>query len=293
MSRAEEIPVEDSTSCCQLVGNSPTLEAKVGGIVTRFLVDTGSQVTTFTESFYLCGVVVPKRGILIIKESEHSDVCGLPGTNVLSHVPVMKEALRSMTAPDSTTTRDRARVVRVAGCHPLFVLAQSTMNIPARGQCGSGTAIVEPSSTMLSGNIFLVNTFLPGDSFFLKIMNRSNAGTTLTPGTRIGLIRSATLHNAAKVDVNLHEIMVNIVDKGGECIVKGNQEHFADVFARLDLAGLETQTDMDKARAIFSKHIKVSASSDGDLGCTDAVKHRITTTDDRPVSQPYRRVLPT
>ena len=124
-------------------------------------------------------------------------------------------------------------------------------------------------------------------------MNRSNAGTTLTPGTRIGLIRSATLHNAVKVDVNLHDIMVNIVDKGGECILKGDQEHFADVFARLDLAGSETQTDMDKARAIFAKHIKVSPSSDGDLGCTDAVKHRITTTDDRPVSQPYRRVLPT
>ena len=52
MSRAEEIPVEDSTSCCQLVGNSPTLEPNVGGIVTRFLVDTGSQVTTISESFY-------------------------------------------------------------------------------------------------------------------------------------------------------------------------------------------------------------------------------------------------
>ena len=65
------------------------------------------------------------------------------------------------------------------------------------------------------------------------------------------------------------------------------------MFARLDLAELETQTDMDKARAILSKHRKVSASSDDDLGCTDAVKHRITTTDDRPVSKPYRRVLST
>lgn len=43
----------------------------------------------------VCGVVAPKLGILIIKDSEHrhSDVCGLLGTNVLSHVPVMKEAL--------------------------------------------------------------------------------------------------------------------------------------------------------------------------------------------------------
>ena len=37
----------------------------------------------------------------------------------------------------------------------------------------------------------------------------------------------------------------------------------------------------------------VIASSKDDLGCTDAVKHRISTSDDQPVAEPYRRFPPT
>ena len=52
----------------------------------------------------LCGVVVPKRGVLVVKDSgeRKSDMCGLSGTNVLCHVPATSEALRSMTDAEDT-----------------------------------------------------------------------------------------------------------------------------------------------------------------------------------------------
>ena len=42
----------DSGSWEKLVGGAPIIDAIVGGVNTRLLVDTGSQVTTVTESFY-------------------------------------------------------------------------------------------------------------------------------------------------------------------------------------------------------------------------------------------------
>ena len=44
---------------------------------------------------------------------------------------------------------------------------------------------------------------------------------------------------------------------------------------------------------LFTRYRSVFASSDNDLGCTGAVKHHIRTTDDIPVTMPYRRIPPT
>ena len=41
---------------------------------------------------------------------------------------------------------------------------------------------------------------------------------------------------------------------------------------------------------LFRKHSDVFAKSDMDLGCTNAIKHRIKTVDDDPVNLPYRRI---
>ena len=85
-----------------------------------------------------------------------------------------------------------------------------------------------------------------------------------------------------------------MVDGGVEHSRTTREEPSVDVLASLDLSGLEdSPAARDKARAMFQKHVDVFASSKDDLGCTDAVKHRIWTTDTRPVTQPYRRVPPT
>ena len=243
----------------------------------------------------VCGVVVPKRGVLVVKDSEHknADVCGLLGTNVLSHVPAMSEAFRSMAVVDDSL-RARTRVARVAGCRPIFVPTHSMMDIPAIGHCGSETAIVEPLSTAFAGNLFTLNTLVESDSFVVKVVNNSSIGVNLNPGTRIGLLCSATICISTKVEASLNEIKLNMVDGGVEHSQTTREEPSVDVLASLDLSGLEdSPAARDKARAMFQKHVDVFASSEDDLGCTDAVKHRIWTTDTQPVTQPYRRVPPT
>ena len=107
-------------------------------------------------------------------DERKGDVCGLLGTNVLCHVPAMtmSEALHSMTDAEDTP-QDVARIVRVAGCRPIFVPANSTMAIPARRYCRSGTAIVEPLSTAITGNILTLNTLhRPCKLGFVMCINR-------------------------------------------------------------------------------------------------------------------------
>ena len=320
------------------IGKAPIIEATVGGVITRVLVDTGSQVSTIKETFYrthlaqtenhlqepnnwltiraangltvpyvgyleldieVCGVVVPKRGVLVVKDNDErkGDVCDLLGTNVLCHVPAMSEALRSMTDAEDTPPRRTPR--RGTNCEsgwlsPHFCPAYTTMAIPARGYCRYGTAIVEPLSTAITGNILTLNTLVASDSFLAKVMNNSPTGVTLNPGTRIGVIRSATVYHPGKVEVGLNEIMLSTVVRLDESAQMTRKEPIADVLADLDLSGLQDNpAALDKARAIFERHVGIFASSEDDLGCTDAVKHRIITSDDRPVAQPYRRVPPT
>ena len=86
--------------------------------------------------------------------------------------------------------------------------------------------------------------------------------------------------------------MLSTVDILEEPAQMTRKEPIADVLADLDLSGLQDDPRaLDKARATFDRHVGEFASSEDDLGCT--VKHRISTSDDRPVAQPYRRVPPT
>ena len=231
-----------------------------------------------------CCVVVPRRGILVVKDSEHrtTGVCGLLGTNVLSHVPAMSDALRSM-ATSKDSPRDMTRVARVAGGRSIFVPSHSTMDIPARGDCMSGTAIVEPLCTATPGNIVTLNTLVASDVFVVKVLNNSPTSVSLNPGMKIGLLRSVTVCHSATVDVTGEEITL--------CVGNGEEEPaepVVDVLAGLDLSELEdSPAALAKARAMFHRQANVFASSEYDLGCTDAIKHRINTTDARPVAQPY------
>ena len=243
----------------------------------------------------VCGVVVPKRGVLVVKDRDERkcDVCGLLGTNVLCHVPAMSVTLRSMTDAEGTP-QDVARIVRVAGCRPIFVPAHSIMAIPTREYCRYGTAILEPLSTSITGNTFTLNTLVASDSFLKKVINNSPTGVTLDPGTRIGIIRSATVYHPGKVEVGLNKIMLSAADKLGEYARITRKEPISFVLADLDLSGpQDNPAALDKARGIFDRHVGVFASPEDDLGCTDAVKQRISTRVDQPMAQPYRRVPPT
>ena len=111
---------------------------------------------------------------------------------------------------------------------------------------------------------------------------------TLNADVKIDLLRSVTVRHSAKVEVNGEEITL--------CVGNGEDEPaepVVDVLTGLDLSELEdSPAALAMTSAMFKRHASVFASSEDDLRCTDAIKHRINTTDVRPVTQLYRRVPP-
>ena len=148
-----------------MVGHAPTLEVKTGGIPVVCLMGTGSQVTTVTEIFFkerlktlaaevmdpkswfvvraangieisytgyieidteVCDIRVPKRGVLILKDSTDlasQEVNGLLGTNVLMLVSVLKNMLNGMKTESYRPTREAVSFAGVAGHCPIRVPA--------------------------------------------------------------------------------------------------------------------------------------------------------------------------
>ena len=61
----------------------------------------------------------------------------------------------------------------------------------------------------------------------------------------------------------------------------------------MDLLELNLPEDQKSSlEQLLTKHAKVFAKSDDDLGYTETVKHTIRTTDEIPITQPYRRLPP-
>lgn len=84
------------------VGKYPIVTVQMGGKELQCLLDTGSMVTTITESYVgyieldidVLGVTLPKRGVLVLKDTvdtrkQSVDVRGLFGMNVINHTRLL------------------------------------------------------------------------------------------------------------------------------------------------------------------------------------------------------------
>ena len=315
-----------------LVGHAPTLEVKMAGVPVLCLVDTGSQVTTVTESFFkehlktlatdvmdphrwltvraangievpytgyveldmeVCGMKIPQRGVLIVKDTTElagKKVNGLLGTNVLMQVPVLKDMLNGMSTGTCVATEDSVSFARVAGNCPILVPANSYMDVRARGRYSKGAKIVEPLVTPLPGNLLVVNTLIQGSYFYVRVVNGSSNDVELKPRVRIGVLHPAMPHREVRVDVSVNEIVIGETTQQPS----STEEKPGNVDSLIDLSQFPgTDEERCQVKHLLDRHRNVFAQSDDDLGCTKAVQHRIRTTDDVPVTMPYRRIPPT
>ena len=53
-----------------------------------------------------------------------------------------------------------------------------------------------------------------------------------------------------------------------------------------------TPDELQRAKALIQKYRNIFVQEGDHLGCTPSIMHKIRTTDDTPVSQPFRRILP-
>ena len=143
----------------------------------------------------------------------------------------------------------------------------------------SGTYLFEPfknekrpitfGSAVISGRIFYVNA-----------MNNTSHNVYINRNSNIGVLHpvDGVQSNKLNMTVDANEIVVS--------------KHSAEVpmLNRKDFPG--NSDEYAAMMDLFRKHSDVFAKSDMDLGCTNAIKHRIKTVDDVPVNLPYRRIPP-
>ena len=292
--------------------------ATVAGQPVDCLLDTGSQVSFVTEAFFkatfqrdghllrsahnwltiraadglqipyvgyfeaavdIAGTTVENRAILVVRDA-HQQFPGLLGMNVLEHVPNIALGLRDV------ATADVSCFARVAARQAVCVPARTTAYVRAVGGRRGQTALFEPLSTGC-GPLLVTCAAVSDRTFLLAVVNPGEADYWLKPGTRLGVLQSADVlpRDDVQVDVRVGEIVV-----GREGAQPASTES-AETFDLSQFSG--TEEERQAVHSLFAKHRDVFAKSEDDLGCTHALQHRIRTTDDTPVTMPYRCIPPT
>lgn len=333
------------------VGKCPIVNIKINGVKVSALVDTGSQVTTITQSFFnknfsqrkllstkewltlraANGLEIPyigyfeadiecaervieQRGILVIRDpvdtgDKRHKVPALLGMNVIGQCQqVLKndfgEAyLDKVEAIWHTIFKQTARTeawvqgfAKVAGKHRVRIPAGSIATIQATG-CrtpGNNTPVlVEELQVPFANKIKLVPTLarVKGGHFYVRVANLSVEDVYLPARTRIGVLHAIeSIHSKAQGELqcesskNWATVNTTQVEPPQSGVESGPPVDLSEVDC--------TEGEREQLAALLMKHASLFASGEDDLGYADQVKHRISTVDDSPVSQPYRRIPP-
>ena len=148
------------------------------------------------------------------------------------------------------------------------------------------TTILEPL-TLASGNPLILTAVISARTFPVAVVNATQSDMWLKPRTRLGIVRPVQVLGTRdlQVEVNNSEIVVS-----NQSLLDTRSPEKMDT-PRVPLVDLSnfpgTSDELQQVTELFSRHANVFAKSDDDLGCTEAVQHRIRTTDDTPVVMPY------
>ena len=234
----------------------------------------------FETDVCVAGQVVADRAILVVRDAGQS-LPGLLGMNVLANIPRFVASFSHLVIPDGT------KFARVAARQAVCVPAQTTAYVRVVGGFQGQTALLEPMATGC-GPLLVTNALVvQGTVYFAAMVNPTEKDFWVQPGTRIGIVQPAkALPKFTDIVVNANEI---VVGTNSEAPTSSEPSQLP-----IDLTAFEgTDQELQDVKALFSRHHSVFAKSDNDLGCTMAVQHRIRTTDDVPVTMPYRRIPPT
>ena len=337
------------------VGRCPTSIVKLGGVSIPYLLDSGSEVSTITEScsnknyrpkgktllstsgwltltaangldipyvgyfeldVEVLGITVPKRGILVVRDSadpgsrqRKEEVPGLLGMNVIGEIRRQLQGTKDKVPLQDTTsnwaeilqlsTREHAKTVhgiaKVAGKQSVRIPSRSVAMVPVTGWRGQqATALVEQIKGPLPGGL-IVNTVMKpiAGQMYVRVLNFKEDDVWLQPRTRIGVLHVADhIENptrkveVSRISVDKAEVTLSTstsrkeLPKTGKCPVE-----LIDVNC--------TPEEKERLQQLLLKHADAFIQDGDDLGYTETYRHKIPTIDDIPVTQPFRRIPPT
>ncbi|KAK0054404.1 Retrovirus-related Pol poly from transposon, partial [Biomphalaria pfeifferi] len=240
-SRATEGLTKDSV-LNKIAGTCPTVEVLIEGVPLLAMVDTGSQVSTVTESFFsrhfresiktlqsadirltaangllipfigyfvatiaVREQVLPEKVFLVLKDSGSTTQCIL-GMNILKDL----HGIGTYIKPEQKDMNGQARTTR----RPVVVPARSMQLITATGSNPrlDTELLVEPLETPFNPNLLLVPALstTKNGHFQVAVVNLSNESVTIQPRTHVGSIHTATLQTS-QVEVRLDTISAEII----------------------------------------------------------------------------------
>ena len=313
----------------------------MNGVPVQCVIDSGSEVSTVTESFFyshlykadiplhssndwlkltaanglaipylgyleadveVCGTVLPRRGVLVIKDPPGTSsnkklaIPGLLGMNVLSCLKDISDDIpwASILNIKASATTGKAGIAKVAGKDDVLVPAGSVsvlrvIGVRSEFQCQD--VVVSPLSDQTVQNLVVVPTLthVQGGSMTVRVANLGQEDVWLKPKTRIGIIDAAD-------DIQTEEAVVWRQVSSNEVhleIEKPSTPTADHQECPVDLSDLDcTHHQKQQLRELLCRHAEAFATDEDDLGYTDTVKHSIRCTDDTPVNQPVRRIHP-
>lgn len=308
----------------EAVGETPKLTVMFDGIQVDAVMDTGSQVTTVTESLVVrkfgskklqptrlfrltaangleiplagflitdvevMGIVLKDQVVMVLKDMPTKQDHCLLGMNVLRHVPTLK--LPKETPPTSTARERTVRTQSVA-----VIPANTIVTIAAT--CGdpasSERVLVESTKHPPRPGLFLLPTYtqIEGGKTLVPLVNTTNEDLIIPKHHLIGTASAASPEHHVKVKVDSISADRSSTYQAGD--VRGDKGCDIDP-SQLEEMINQDLTSGERARLeqLLRTNSDVFAWNDLDVGFTDLVKHNIIVTDDTPISQPYRRVPP-
>ncbi|KAK7468169.1 hypothetical protein BaRGS_00036582, partial [Batillaria attramentaria] len=302
------------------------------GVTTCALIDTGSQVTTVTERFYcqylkdsrsiqpaqfltlraanglevpyvgivvvdlvVCGQTVKAVPMLVTKDCGNPEKLRVPvllGMNVLQRItgnlassdfpPVLQPLMQEV----KLETRSIRGVARVAGgcCIPAYSAA--TIRITST-QKSCVPLLASPLAQPLPQGLLLIPTLVSDQPSqrYVRLVNITSEDCILPARTPVAQLHAASCFEGQDIQVraNCSQLTVDIERVSTDPAAPGT-------VPCPDFDG--DDEDRQQLQQLLDRYAHVFAQDDT-LGYTDIVQHRIPTTDNVPVSQPYRSIPPT
>ncbi|KAK7488583.1 hypothetical protein BaRGS_00020200, partial [Batillaria attramentaria] len=302
------------------------------GVTTCALIDTGSQVTTVTERFYcqylkdsrsiqpaqfltlraanglevpyvgivvvdlvVCGQTVKAVPMLVTKDCGNPEKLRVPvllGMNVLQRItgnlassdfpPVLQPLMQEV----KLETRSIRGVARVAGgcCIPAYSAA--TIRITST-QKSCAPLLASPLAQPLPQGLLLIPTLVSDQPSqrYVRLVNITSEDCILPARTPVAQLHAASCFEGQDIQVraNCSQLTVDIERVSTDPAAPGT-------VPCPDFDG--DDEDRQQLQQLLDRYAHVFAQDDT-LGYTDIVQHRIPTTDNVPVSQPYRSIPPT
>ena len=291
------------------VGRCIKWKVRVNGAVVEALVDTGSQVTTVSEvwakknlptaevqqlvSFRLTaanGLELPSCGYfcaaITIGNETVTDcpviVVKQPSTTCLLGMNVLQR-LKMFPIP-STPTADSFAVK--TGSTASLIPARSVRHITvtAGPPESKWNVVFEPADSAPARGLACVPVFVSAANGKLKVpvINATNEDLFLPKRAVIGRVSRAE----ERCDV---AVKVARVASPEQVVAHGQKAQDID---RLIVEGDITVAESQALKSLLHRFHSSFAWRDTDLGETDLIKHQIFLLDNKPISQPYRRIPP-